>query len=64
MKVIVDLMKCDGHDTSIEACPQVFDLRDDDNVVTVLDENPPEELRDKVYAAVRDCRKPTIKVSG
>jgi ferredoxin len=62
MKVSVDLMRCDGHGTCVDACPEVFTLGDDDDVVTVLDETPAEELRGQVLQAVRVCPKAAITV--
>jgi ferredoxin len=41
------------------AAPEVFEVRDDD-FLYVLQEEPPEELRDKVEAAVRSCPKAAI----
>jgi ferredoxin len=41
--------------------PEVFEVRDDD-LLYVLDENPPEELRAKVEAAVRTCPKNAISI--
>jgi ferredoxin len=41
--------------------PEVFEVRDDD-LLYVLDENPPEELREKVLAAVRTCPKNAISI--
>ena len=41
--------------------PEVFELRDDD-LLYVLDENPAEELRERVLAAVRTCPKNAISI--
>ena len=41
------------------AAPEVFEVRDDDNLY-ILDEHPPEELRSKVEQAVRSCPKQAI----
>ena len=41
--------------------PQVFEVRDDD-LLYVLDEHPPEELREKVMEAVRTCPKNAISL--
>jgi ferredoxin len=64
MKVVVDFMRCDGHGTCVDACPEVFALGDEDDVVTVLDAEPGEELREKVVHAVRVCPKAAITVEG
>jgi ferredoxin len=44
----------------MDACPEVFEVRDDD-LLYLLDEHPPEELREKVEQAVRAC--PTQAIS-
>jgi ferredoxin len=41
--------------------PEVFEVRDDD-LLYVLDENPPDELREKVQAAVWTCPKNAISI--
>jgi ferredoxin len=41
--------------------PEVFEVRDDDNLY-VLQEEPPEELRPKVEEAVRRCPKQAISL--
>ena len=40
---------------------RVFEVRDDD-LLYVLDERPPEVLREKVLAAVRSCPKNAISI--
>jgi ferredoxin len=63
MKVILDELRCDGHGTCVDACPQVFALGDDDEIVTILNDAPPEELRDAVRTAVRVCPKAALTLS-
>jgi ferredoxin len=41
--------------------PEVFEVLDDDTLV-VLDENPPEALREKVSLAAQRCPKRAIKI--
>jgi ferredoxin len=43
------------------AAPEVFEVRDDD-LLYVLQEHPPEALREKVLAAVRACPKAAISI--
>jgi len=65
MKVIVDLELCQGHSVCLGECPEVFDVIESDAgypQVVVLQENPPEELRDKVLAAARYCPNHVITV--
>jgi ferredoxin len=43
--------------------PEIFEVRDDD-VLYVLDENPPEPLRDRIEEAIRSCPKRAIQLEG
>jgi ferredoxin len=43
------------------AAPEVFEVRDDDQLY-VLDEEPGEELRSKVEQAVRSCPKVALSI--
>jgi ferredoxin len=43
------------------AAPEVFEVRDDD-FLYVLNDEPPEELRDKVVAAAKACPKVAITI--
>lgn len=43
--------------------PEVFEVRDDD-FLYVLDENPGEELREKVERAAQRCPKQAITIEG
>jgi len=60
MKVVVDSRICDLHGLCVETAPEVFQIGDD-GLLHVLNETPPEDLRVKVRAAVRDC--PTGAIS-
>lgn len=64
MRVVLDVQRCDAHGVCVSACPEVFDLDDDDDVVKVLDEQPPESLRDRVNRAARQCPKAAITIEG
>jgi ferredoxin len=61
MRVVVDFSLCESNALCTEAAPEVFEVRDDD-LLYVLNENPPEELRAKVRAAARVCPKQAIKI--
>jgi ferredoxin len=54
MKIVVDRDLCDGHGMCEAMAHEFFEL-DDDDVLTILNENPDEGDRDKVYAAVQAC---------
>lgn len=63
MRVIVDYDLCESNALCMAACPEVFEVRDDD-FLYVLQENPPEELRSKVEEAARRCPKQAITIEG
>jgi ferredoxin len=64
MKVTVDDSLCEGHALCVDVCPDVFVLRDSDEVVTILIESPDESLRDQVSQAVDACPKTAISLAG
>jgi ferredoxin len=61
MRVVVDFDLCESNALCMGLAPEVFEVRDDD-LLYVLDENPPEELRAKIEAAVRTCPKNAISI--
>lgn len=61
MRVVVDFDLCESNALCMKEAPEVFEVRDDD-FLYVLDENPPEELRDKVNRAAQVCPKQAIKI--
>lgn len=62
MKVLVDQDKCVSSGQCVLNAAEVFDQRDEDGVVVLLDENPPEELADAVRQAVAVCPSGAIKI--
>jgi len=62
VKVVVDLDVCQAHGDCVVAAPEVFDLGDDDDVVTLLNSEPGEELHAKVEKAVEDCPTNAIRI--
>ena len=61
MRVVVDFRLCESNARCVEAAPEVFEVRDDD-ILYVLNENPPEELRAKVEEAARVCPTQAITI--
>jgi ferredoxin len=55
MKVVVDQDKCVGAGQCVLLAPDVFDQRDEDGVVVLLQEFPPVELHEDVRQAARVC---------
>lgn len=60
MKVVVDLDTCDGNGVCMSICHEVFDVREDG--LHVLQEQPPESLRDKLIGAEVSCPTRAITV--
>ncbi|HEX9620091.1 MAG TPA: ferredoxin [Polyangiaceae bacterium] len=63
MKVVVDFDLCASNARCMNACPEVFEVRDD-GFLYILNENPPESLRDKVERAAADCPTNAITIEG
>ena len=63
MKIVVDFDLCRGHGECEGEAPEVFQV-DDKGFLTVLQENPPEELREKVERAVKYCPTMALKLEG
>ena len=60
-RVVVDFDLCESNALCMAAAPEVFEVRDDD-FLYVLDETPPDSLREKVDEAARRCPKAAITV--
>ncbi len=63
MRIVVDYDLCESNAVCMEVAPEVFEVRDDD-FLYVLQEEPPEELREKMDEAARRCPKQAIKIEG
>jgi ferredoxin len=61
LKVITHKGSCIGSGFCVSSCPEVFG-QDDDLMVDLLDENPPESLRVQVLQAVDGCPGGVIEV--
>jgi sterol 14-demethylase len=61
MRIRIDWDLCQGHANCTGDAPEVFRV-DDDGKLTVLLEQPPESLRDKVALAVRYCPTGAIRI--
>ena len=63
MKVTVDYDKCVSSGSCTQVAPEVFEIRDD-GFLYVLQEEPPEELREKVVEAEEFCPTGAITIEG
>ncbi|MFB6720656.1 ferredoxin [Kribbella sp. NPDC056345] len=55
MKIIVDQDKCVASGQCVSSAPDVFDQREEDGIVVLLNDNPPAELADGVRQAAALC---------
>ena len=55
MKVIVESSRCELHGECVMAVPEVFEIDDDKDVVTLINPEPGEHLRSKLEDAVLMC---------
>jgi ferredoxin len=55
VKVSVDQDKCIGSGQCVLLSPEVFDQRDEDGIVVLLTDNPPEHLAADVHQAAAVC---------
>ena len=61
MRVVVDRVLCESNALCMGVAPEVFEL-DDEDILVILDERPPETLRAKVEEAVRLCPKQALSI--
>ncbi len=63
MKVILDDELCEANAICMKNCPEVFRVNDDDTLTILLAEVP-EELRSKLEDAVRLCPRQALRIEG
>jgi ferredoxin len=64
VKVILDELRCDAHGLCVDACPEVFELDDSDDIVRVVLDEPDESLRPSLERAAQVCPKAAIVIEG
>jgi len=64
MKVIRDANRCELHGECLIAAPDVFEIEDDKDVVTVINPEPGEVLRKAVEEAVMMCPTTALRLEG
>lgn len=55
MKITVDQAKCCGAGQCVLVAPEVFDQRDEDGIVVLLDAEPPESEHANAREAAQIC---------
>ena len=61
MKIQIDYDLCEANAVCMSKAPEIFKVDDEDNL-HILIESPPEELREKVEAAVRLCPRQALSL--
>lgn len=64
MRIHIDEGKCVGGGQCVLAAPEVFDQRDEDGIVVLLQEDPAPALHEQVQEAARLCPALAIEVTG
>ncbi len=62
MKILIDNDRCEGNAVCMKVCPEVFEVREDDRAHLRI-QNPGEDLRAKVEAAVRRCPRQALAIA-
>ncbi|MDP9842883.1 ferredoxin [Streptosporangium lutulentum] len=63
MKIIVDEDRCCGAGQCVLLAPEVFDQRDEDGIVVLLQEHPAEDQHTVVREAAQVCPASAIELS-
>ncbi|ASO20739.1 ferredoxin [Actinoalloteichus hoggarensis] len=64
MRISVDQDKCCGAGSCVLVAPEVFDQRDEDGIVMLLDAQPAADVHDRVREAADVCPASAIQLSG
>jgi len=62
MRVLVDYDMCESNGICEEIASEVFHVSDEDYILKLLQERPPDDLRAKVEEAVRKCPKRALSI--
>ncbi|NYT83866.1 ferredoxin [Alcaligenaceae bacterium] len=62
MKILVHEEKCCGAGLCVMNAPQVFDQREEDGIVVLLTDNPPQDELENVRRACRICPAAAIEL--
>lgn len=64
MKIVADRDRCEGLGMCEAMANDYFEVDDDEDLVNVLDANPPESDRAHVFAAVQACPVLALTLEG
>lgn len=64
MHIVADRAKCEGLGMCESMANDYFEVDEDEELVNVLDENPPEADRAHVFAAVQACPVLALTLEG
>lgn len=64
VKVVIDQDRCVGSGQCVLAAPEVFDQREDDGIVVLLEENPPQDQYEQTREAAQICPALAIEIEG
>ncbi|UQA91720.1 ferredoxin [Streptomyces halobius] len=64
MKITLDTDKCCAAGQCVLIAPEVFDQRDEDGIVVLLDDAPPAEQHDAVREAAAICPAAAIEIQA
>ena len=63
MRVVVNYDLCEANARCMAACPEVFQV-DENDELHILIEDPPENLRKRVEAAAAACPRAALRLVG
>lgn len=64
MKLILDASRCEGYGVCVDIAPAVFELGDDDEHVTLLEEEIDASREDQVKEAVAECPMAALRLEN
>ena len=62
MRVLVDYDMCESNAICEGIAPEIFVVSDEDDILKLLQERPPNDLRAKIEEAVRKCPKRALSI--
>lgn len=62
LRVVIDQDKCCGAGSCVRTAPEIFDQRDEDGLVVVLDAQPPARLHAALDEAANICPAGVISI--